>query len=149
MDIHAYLTFNGNCREAMTFYRECLGGELCFQTVGESPLAAQMPARMKDCILHASLTSGGLVLMASDMVGEPGLIKGNAVAMMLNCSTEEETRACYAKLSRGGKQSYPLEHTFRGALLGDLTDKYGNHWLLHFQDEAFLSSLKNMNHPGV
>jgi PhnB protein len=130
MDIKPYLTFNGNCREAMTFYQACLGGELSFQTVGESPLADLMPARMKDCIVHASLTSGNLVLLASDMVSKGGLRKGNAVVMMLSCSTEEETRMCYAKLSEGGKQSHALEHTFWGALFGDLTDRYGNQWLL-------------------
>jgi PhnB protein len=44
--INSYLTFSGNCREAMTFYKECLGGELAFQTVGESPLSDQMPKQM-------------------------------------------------------------------------------------------------------
>lgn len=133
MDLQSYLTFNGNCRQAMTFYQACLGGELSFQTVGESPLARQLPARMKACILHACLTKGGLVLMASDMVGEQGLIKGNAVSMVLNCSTEAEIRTCYEKLSEGGTRSHALEPTFWGALLGGLTDKFGNHWLLHFQ----------------
>ena len=33
--INAYLTFNGNCREAMQFYTDCLGGELYLQTIGE------------------------------------------------------------------------------------------------------------------
>ena len=28
--INAYLNFNGNCREAMTFYAECLGGEAIY-----------------------------------------------------------------------------------------------------------------------
>ena len=27
-EINAYLIFNGNCREAMTFYQKCLGAEL-------------------------------------------------------------------------------------------------------------------------
>src|SRR6185312_5274964 len=31
-----YLIFNGNCREAMTFYQTCLGGELSVTTFGES-----------------------------------------------------------------------------------------------------------------
>lgn len=26
--INPYLNFNGNCREAMTFYRDCLGGRV-------------------------------------------------------------------------------------------------------------------------
>lgn len=131
--INSYLTFSGNCREAMTFYRECLGGELYFQTIGESPLSEKMPEQMKDCILHSTLTRDGLVLMGSDMVGEKGLIKGNSVSLSLTCSSEEEIRNCYQKLAIGGHATHPLEDTFWGALFGDLTDKYGNHWLLNFE----------------
>jgi PhnB protein len=130
--INSYLTFSGNCREAMTFYKQCLGGELKFQTIGESPLSEKMPAQMKDSILHATLTHKRLVLMASDMVSEQGLIKGNAVSLMLDCSSETEIRQAYDKLAEGGKRTHPLENTFWGALFGDLTDKYGNNWLLHY-----------------
>lgn len=130
--INSYLTLNGNCREAMTFYKDCFGGELNFQTIGESPLADQMPVQMKDCILHSTLTSGAATLMASDMVGEHGLTKGNSVSLILNCSSEDEIRMLYEKLSEGGKQDHPLELSFWGALFGDLTDKFGHHWLLHY-----------------
>ncbi len=131
--INSYLTFNGNCREAMVFYKECLGGELMLQTIGESPMADKMPEQMKESILHSTLSKGDLVIMASDMVSDKGLIKGNSVSLMLNCSSEKEIRNYYEKLSAGGEATHPLENTFWGALFGDLTDKYGNHWLLHFQ----------------
>lgn len=130
--INTYLTFSGNCRDAMTFYKECLGGELNFQTVGKSPLSEKMPKQMKDSILHCTLTKGALVLMGSDMVSEKGLVKGNSVSLSLNCSSEEEIKNFYAKLSEGGSADHPLEDTFWGALFGDLTDKFGNHWLLNF-----------------
>jgi PhnB protein len=130
--INSYLTFNGNCREAMTFYKECLGGELIFQTIGESPLSEKMPKKMKDCILHSTLTNDGLILMGSDMVSEKGLVKGNNVSLSLNCSSEEEIKTCYTKLSKDGSQNHPLEDSFWGALFGDLTDKYCNHWILNF-----------------
>lgn len=133
--IQPYLTFNGNCREAMHFYRDCLGGELFFQTTGESPLADKMPEKMKEMILHSSLNNGALVLMGSDMVPDAGLKKGNAVSLSLMCGSEEEIRTCYRKLSEGGQPTHPLEETFFGALLGGLTDKYGNNWLLHFEPE--------------
>ncbi len=87
---------------------------------------------MKDCILHATLTKGTWVIMATDMVADPGLIKGNAVSMVLNCGSEEEVKASYSKLADGGKATHPLETTFWGALFGDLTDRYGNNWVLHF-----------------
>jgi len=134
--INAYLTFSGNCREAMTFYKECLGGDLTLQTVEGSPMADQMPAQMKQCILHSALTKDDLVIMASDMVCEEGLTKGNSVSMMLNCSSEEETRSFYANLSSGGKATHPLEDTFWGALFGDLIDKFGHHWLFNFDKNS-------------
>lgn len=130
--IQAYLTFNGNCREAMTFYQQCLGGELQLQTVGESPIADKMPVQMKDFILHARLTNGILVLMGSDMVGEEGLTKGNSVSLMLDCASEEEIRNCYAALAAGGRATHSLEVSFWGALFGDLIDKYGHQWLLYY-----------------
>lgn len=134
--INAYLTFSGNCREAMNFYWQCLGGELILQTIGESPIADKMPAPMRDSILHSTLTKGTLVLLASDMVAEKGLVRGNAVSLMLNCNSEAEIHDFYAKLSDGGQADHPLESTFWGALFGDLTDKYGNHWLLHFDKKT-------------
>ncbi|MCW3123731.1 MAG: glyoxalase [Flavipsychrobacter sp.] len=132
LQINTYLTFNGNCREAMSFYKACLGGELTLQTIGESPLADKMPAQMKDLILHSTLTKGSLLLLGSDMVGDNGLTVGNSVSLMLDCSSENEINELYAKLSAGGKADHPLENSFWGALFGDLTDKFGNHWLLHF-----------------
>jgi len=130
--INSYLTFSGNCREAMEFYKDCLGGELTMQTIGESPLADKMPEKMRDSVLHATLIKDGLVLMGSDMVSEDGLVRGNAVSLMVNCEREEEIRSYFAKLSEGGRVAHALEDTFWGALFGDLTDKYGNNWLLHF-----------------
>lgn len=130
--LNSYLTFSGNCREAMNFYKECLGGELRLQTIGDSPLSGQMPDEMKQSIVHSTLSREGITLMGSDMVWEKGLIRGNAVSLMLDCSSEEEIRTCYAKLAEGGEATHPLHISFWGALFGDLTDKYGNQWLLHF-----------------
>lgn len=130
--IHSYLTFNGNCLEAMTFYQQCLGGKLEIQTIGDSPLSGKMPEEMKKNIVHSTLTRNGMVIMGSDMVGEKGLVKGNAVSLMLDCSSEKEIRDCYRKLAAGGEATHPLHVSFWGALFGDLTDKYGNQWLLHF-----------------
>ena len=37
--VKPYLNFNGNCEEAINFYKEALGGELMFmQRYGESPM---------------------------------------------------------------------------------------------------------------
>lgn len=129
--IQGYLTFNGSCMSAMEFYRSCFGGELEVQKIGESPMASRMPESMKDLVLHATLTNGSVQLMASDMVPDTGLLNGNNVSLVLNCSDEAEIKLIYEKLSEGGYKNHPLEISFWGALFGDLTDKYGNHWLLN------------------
>ena len=136
--INPYLTFGGNCSEAMNFYKDVLGGELKLQTIGESPMAEKMPAAMKKYILHSQLTHETLTLMGSDMVSEQGLIKGNAVSLMLDCHSEGVIRDCYEKLSAGGNATHPLEDTFWGTLFGDLTDKFGNNWLLNFDKNQSL-----------
>jgi len=133
--INSYLTFGGNCREAMNFDKDCLGGHLDLQTIGESPLAGKMPQEMKDCILHAALTNDKIVLLGSDMVPESGLLRGNSISLMLDCKSETEIEDYYNKLSSGGKPTFPLEKTFFGAILGGLSDKYGNPWLLHFKSK--------------
>ena len=98
-------------------------------------MADQLPPEAQAFILHASLTNGALTILASDMVAERGLEVGNAVSLMLDCSSEEEIRRLYYLLSDGGQRTHPLEQTFWGALFGNLTDKYGNHWLLHFDSK--------------
>ncbi|MGZ5255149.1 MAG: VOC family protein [Flavitalea sp.] len=134
-NVQSYLTFNGNCREAMLFYQSCLGGDLFIQTVKESPLSDKIPNHMKDAVLHSSLTTDNMVLLGSDMVSESGLIRGNAVSMLLNCTDEQELHDCFQKLSFEGKVLHPIEQTFFGALLGNLSDRFGNHWMLHYKRE--------------
>ena len=126
-----YLTFDGNCREAMEFYQQCLGGALQLQTVGESPMAEHLPEPIKAYVLQASLCCDDFILMGTDMVGEEGLKPGNAVSIMIECVSEKEMRNCYLKLSREGRSTHPIKPTFWGGLFGGLTDKFGNHWLFH------------------
>ncbi len=129
--INAYLNFNGNCKEAMAFYQECLGGVLQSITMGESPMADQLPPEKKDHIMHSNLTREGvLLLMASDGMGSS--VEGTNVVLSLNCSSEEEANTFFSKLSEGGKITHPLKVEFWGALFGQLTDKFGIHWMLNY-----------------
>ena len=134
--ITAYLTFNGNCREAMTFYKECLGGELNMQAVQDSPMAAQMPAAAQAKILHASLVSNGIEFLATDMIGPSGFAGGNNIALCLNCGSEHDTRKFFKNLADGGQVLHPLEDTFWSALFGMLTDKFGINWMFNYDKNA-------------
>ena len=128
-----YLTFSGNCREAMTFYKDCIGGDLVFNTIGESPLSEKMPPKMKESILHATLASNEFALTATDMVPSEGKSMGNNISLILNCDSETQIKERFYNLSEGGVINHALEITYWGATLGGLTDKYGNRWMLILQ----------------
>ena len=83
--INANLAFGGNCREAMNFYKQCLGGELSIQTVGETPMARQMPPETHKNFMHAALTNGPLNLFGSDRMGPDAVNQGNTITLMINC----------------------------------------------------------------
>ncbi len=130
-EINVYLGFAGKCREAMTFYKECIGGELNMQTVGESPVAKQMPPGMEEQIMHSTLVKDGVAIMATDM-GKGKPVEGNTVAICVQCSSAEEIQSFFSKLSEGGKVDDPLKEQFWGDTFGALTDKYGKHWMFNY-----------------
>lgn len=133
--INAYLTFAGKCREAMTFYKECLGGELDFIVIEDSPMAGQFPEELQKSILHSSLTKGNLMLLATDMTGPDGMVKGNNVALSLTVESEAEMNECFSALSAGGNVTYPLEDFFAGRM-GSLIDKFGMFWSVYYDKKS-------------
>ena len=54
--LHPYLMFEGDCRDAMEFYKGIFGGELSMMTFGQ--VDESCPAAISDHIMHASLMGG-------------------------------------------------------------------------------------------
>lgn len=128
--IHTYLRFNGNAKEAFNFYKDCLGGELSIQTVGQSPMAKYMQDK-NDLVFHAQLKKGDLVVLGSDLVPDEGYKKGNSVVVTLECESKDEARELFDKLSKDGTVGHVLEDQEWGTI-GDFTDKYNIDWFVVF-----------------
>ena len=124
--IQPYLNFDGNAREAMTFYHACLGGQLHIQSFGD----VKMPGD-QDRTMHSTLTNGSAIIMASDTMPGMTLNKGNNQYICVDCSDVAEEERIFAALSEGGQVAQPLQDTFWGARFGMLTDKYGMHWMFN------------------
>ncbi len=127
--VNPYLKFNGNCREAMNFYKDVLGWNLSLQTVGESPVGAQMPAP-KDSIVHSTLSNGTQTLMGSDFHWGEALVNGNGNHICMNCESEEEITALYNGLIQNGTIIQPLSNMPWGGMFAQVIDKYEKHWIL-------------------
>lgn len=129
--LNPHLTFNGNCRDAMNFYKQCFGGELFLQTFAESPVAENFPEDMQEDIIHARLSNGDFVLMGTDLRGPEGFNPGNDIALTLNFDDEKDIRKYYGALSDGGKVIDDLEVKFWGDLYAVVEDRFGKTWMMN------------------
>jgi PhnB protein len=128
--INVYLNFSGNCREAMTFYSKCLGGELLLMSFADMP--GETPKELKDKIMHAKVSKGPHVLMASDDDPRTPLQPGNNFSICIQCESLEEIERLYSALGEKGTPTSPLQDTFWGARFGLLTDQFGIQWMFNF-----------------
>ena len=128
--ITAYLFFDGNAREAMEYYKQCLNGTLQVTTFGEGGCST---GEAKDRVMHARLTRGSSRLMASDTMPGMPYEKGNGFAIALDCESMTEINTVFDALSAGGKVTKALSDMPWGAHFGMLTDKFGTEWMLSFE----------------
>jgi PhnB protein len=136
MQLNPYLNFNGQCEAAFKFYEKTLGGKIeAMFTHAGTPAEQQTPPEWRDKILHARLTVGDNVLMASDAppdcYEEP---KGFSVSLQINDPKEAE-RIFYA-LAENGKVQMAIQETFWAARFGMLVDQFGIPWMINCEKAA-------------
>ena len=130
MQLITYVTFAGNCEEAINFYKETLGAEvLLINRMGEGPM--EVPEHVKGKIMHARLKIGENVLYMSDTFDPSAIVQGNNISLSLQPESLDQTENLFNKLSAGGTVKMPLQDTFWGARFGMFIDKFGIHWMLN------------------
>lgn len=124
-----YLSYNGNCAEAMNFYAKLFGAKLeALMTYGDLKDEMPCPPGGEKLVMHAYLVHPGFTLMAGDT--PPGMeFKGIEGAMMaITFDTTAEAERVFKALSEGGKVTMPLEETFWAKTFGMVTDRFGTPW---------------------
>jgi PhnB protein len=124
-----YLNFMGQTSDAMKFYQSVLGGELKMQTFAESGMPTS--PEDKDKIIHADLKNDTLSFMASDGNAEHPVQMGDNIHMSIVGSDEALLTKYFNALAEGGKIDMPLAKQFWGDIFGQLTDKFGVHWMIN------------------
>ena len=126
--LNPYLTFDGNAREAMEFYRSVFGGELIVNTFGE--FGSPDPA-IADRVMHARLTTDrGYILMASDTAPGMSYQPGNTITCSLSGDPGEGLEEVWERLAEGGTVNLPFEKQMWGDLFGQCTDRFGIPWMV-------------------
>ncbi len=129
--VNAYLNFDGNCREAMTFYAKCLSAEL--ETHPFSDMPGGCPPGMENRLMHARLFKGPVTIMASDTMPGMELHEGNNIHLTIAPESRTETDQLFAALGEGGTVIMPLGDQFWGAYFGMVKDRFGIQWMLNFE----------------
>jgi PhnB protein len=129
---NTYLIFDGNCRQAMKFYQECLSAELQLMPFSEMP--GEVPKGAGERIMHARLSKGDVVLMASDTMPGMPFQQGNNFSISIECDSVQEIDRLFAALGMQGKVTMPLQETFWAARFGMFTDRFGINWMLDLEN---------------
>lgn len=131
MKLNPYLAFDGTCRQAFEFYEKAFGGQIAFiQTIGESPMASQVPAEAHERVMHVTLHVGDQVLQGADApIGQFTQPAGFSVA--LHFQTAGEGERVFNALSDGASVKMPYQATFWAAGFGMLIDRFGTPWIVN------------------
>lgn len=127
--LNPYISFAGNARQAMEFYKRVFGGTLTLSTYGEFDVEESPDA---DKIMHGMLeTDGGFTLMGADTPPGTEHNPGNNITISLSGEDGDELRGYWAKLSDGGTVSVPLEQQMWGDEFGQCVDQFGIDWMVN------------------
>ncbi|MDM7943143.1 MAG: VOC family protein [Hydrogenophaga sp.] len=125
----AYLSYNGDCAQAMAFYAQVLGARLeSLISYGQMPAELPVPPEHADRIMHAYLVHDDFAIMAGDT--PPGVPHTGIHGCMLAITypTVAQATRVFNALAEGGKVGMPLGETFWADTFGMVTDRFGTPW---------------------
>ena len=137
MSVDVYLVFNGNCREAVEFYAKVFKTEAPrIMTFGDSPQNPDypLPEEAKELIMHTRLNIDGSNVMFSDTFPGQPFVAGNNITLALISKNMDDLKSWYEQLKDGGNVEMELQETFWSKLYGQVTDKFGIHWQINYDN---------------
>lgn len=134
MQINPYLNFNGQCDEAIAFYREAIGAEVeqVMRFKDMPPVEGfQLTPELANRVMHACLKVGEGKLMLTDGNGPAGPASFEGVTLALHPRDEAAARELFDALAAGGTVTMPLTATFWSRSFGMATDRFGVSWMVN------------------
>jgi PhnB protein len=127
-----HITFNGDCEQAVNFYKNALGGEIEFiMTYKGSPMEEQVPEDYGLKIMHSTFAADGIRFMAADSMPGHEVPGESNIDLSIDFDSKEEQAEAFRKLSEGGQVLMPLQDVFWGSHFGMVQDRFGIKWMLN------------------
>lgn len=130
LGVKPYISFPGNCEEAINFYKDSLGAEVAYiERYEGSPMEGKGPG---DKIMHCTIKIGDTHVMACDnMSPDHPTTVGNNISLAIGSDDTAKAEDMFAKMSEGGSVTMPMQETFWAERFGMLTDKFGINWMFN------------------
>jgi len=137
MQIQPYISFNGNCQEAVEFYADVFGTDnpeiILFGEMLPEPEAAEQD-RSDKVVIRAELAPDETRVLLSNVPPKTPDIQGDKMTLVIFSDDLDEIKVLYYKLKVGGTVEMELQETFWSKVYGSLVDKFGVGWQLNFDD---------------
>ena len=129
MKIIPNISFNGNCLEALEYYKKIFDGEI-LQIVTYDEINYKCEEEEKKKIFSAIMLLGKDTVYFNDKLNEK---IGNNITMIIEFFNEEELNDISSKLSKEGTISVEMGETNWGSKYVEIIDKFGVIWGLNFE----------------
>ncbi|CAM2836787.1 glyoxalase [Chryseobacterium flavum] len=118
-----FITFAGDCKKALAFYKSCLGGELFLDL-----FTLALDGYKDKPVVSGSLISERITIYGSDLVPHEGKRTGNHLAVYFPCKNLSERTELARQLVTGEKGG-PMKYFGEEKLL-EITDIFNVRWIL-------------------
>ena len=136
MHLNPYLTFNGQCEQALKFYEKVLGAKIQgMMTWGEMPGTDQLPPESHKLIMHAKLAIGDQELMGAD--APPGRYQQpQGINVSIHLKDVAEGERIFNALAENGNVTMAFQKTFWSPGFGMCVDQFGIPWMVNTEGHA-------------
>jgi len=118
-----FITFSGNCKQALSFYQSCFGGLLHFETFEK-----ELQGYTELPVISGSLVSDRVIIYGSDLVHNEGRKLGNYISIYLHCENIYDRRELIKNLELGKKNLFVGNDD--DPKLIEITDVFDVRWVL-------------------
>ena len=127
------ISFQGNCDEAIAFYKETIGAEVkeIYYFLDAPPNSGMAESLLPNFVMHSEIMIYGTQITMTD--GGTAPIKGEYFSLTLFLNSAEEVISVFNKLADGGRVVEALAPQFWATLCGDVEDRFGINWHIIFE----------------
>lgn len=126
------LIFNGNCVEALNYYKTIFNGEIV-QIVTYDEAVVNYNENDADKVFSAVLVIGKNTLYFKDVLFTDKIKSRSNLAIMIEFFNEKDLRTIFEKIAEDGEIIQNLIESNWGSIYGTIEDKYGFVWSFNFE----------------